>query len=233
MSQDILLIEDDAMVALSIRKALMAAGFDVTVTHNGPDGIHQARRMPPAMIVLDVVMPGMDGFDVCREIRADARIGETPVMFLTGRDSDADRIAGFRAGADDYLTKPFNLQELELRVRAILRRTGSVPELVETPDKLVVTDLELDCRTFKVRAPVGEVLLTNVQYDLLYYLMTHAGRVFSTQQLLQAVWNYPPNSGSPELVRAHIRNLREKIERQPSQPKILVTVQGHGYTIRR
>jgi two-component system alkaline phosphatase synthesis response regulator PhoP/two-component system response regulator RpaA len=174
----------------------------------------------------------MNGYDVCREIRLDDRLKHIPVLFLTARVDQADRIEGFLAGADDYLTKPFSLEELNLRIKAILRRVHGDAMADNRSDEIVVGDVVLNCRTFHVTTEKGDSLLTNVQFDLLYYLMVHDGKVFSTQQLLQAVWNYPPKTGSPELVRAHVRNLREKIEVSPSEPRHLCTVQGHGYTFR-
>ena len=137
----------------------------------------------------------------------------------------------FRAGADDYLSKPFNMEELQLRVQAILRRVQAPEEEEEEEEPLlVVGDVVLDCRTFKVTTPTDTVLLTNVQFDLLYHLMSHADQVFTSQQLLQDVWDYPPDTGSPELVRAHIKNLRDKIEPQSGEPIYIRTIQGHGYT---
>lgn len=235
MGNAILVIDDDELITLTLQRALRRWGYDVTVVHSGLDGVQQARRLPPDLIVLDVMMPGMNGFDVCREMRADDRLKDIPVLFLTARSDQADRIEGFLSGGDDYLTKPFSLEELNLRIKAILRRVLGRVEEAEEPgesDVIQVGDVVLNCRTFLVRTEKGDNLLTNVQFDLLYHLMVHAGKVFSTQQLLQAVWNYPPNTGSPELVRAHIRNLREKIETQPSNPRHICTVQGHGYTFR-
>jgi two-component system response regulator RpaA len=155
---------------------------------------------------------------------------DTPILFLTAKSKDEDKIEGFRAGGDDYLAKPFNMQELQLRIRAVLRRTG--PSQTEQPDYNLVAigDVLLDTRTFKVTTPAGTTLLTNVQFDLLYHLMSNAGQVFTSQQLLQDVWDYPRDTGSPELVRAHIKNLRDKIEPEPGQPIFICTIQGHGYT---
>jgi DNA-binding response OmpR family regulator len=176
------------------------------------------------------MMPGMDGYQVCRQLRGDPLLKEIPVLFLTAKAKDEDKIEGFRAGADDYLSKPFNMEELQLRIRAILRRMTPKHSKATPPSEVVAGSVVLDCRSFKVTTPHGTALLTNVQFDLLYHLMSHADMVFNSQQLLQDVWDYPRDTGSPELVRAHIKNLREKIEPVPNEPVYLLTVQGHGYT---
>jgi len=151
-----------------------------------------------------------------------------PILFLTARSKIEDKIEGFEAGADDYLTKPFDLRELELRVRALLRR--SMPS--EAPKTLLeIGPLSLDPRTFKLGVDGKVLLLTPVEFELLYYLMKHAGEVISTERLLQEVWEYPPGTGDPNLVRAHIKNLRSKIEPSPSNPTYIRTISRHGYII--
>jgi DNA-binding response OmpR family regulator len=186
------------------------------------------------MMVLDVMMPGMDGFEVCRQVRSDPLLGELPILFLTARGGDEDKIAGLRAGADDYLTKPFNVDELVLRIRAILRRGGSrkVGEVAPPADQILIRDLSLNCKTFTARRQGVEIMLTPVQFDLLYFLMSHPDEVFSPTKLLHDVWDYPFDAGSPDLVRVHVKNLREKVEPNPSAPEYIVTVPGHGYCIR-
>jgi DNA-binding response OmpR family regulator len=200
------------------------------VAHSGAEGLHMARRHHPDLLVLDVIMPGTDGYQVCRQVRGDPLLHSVPILFLTAKTKDEDKIEGFRAGADDFLSKPFNMQELQLRIRAILRRTVEVKPVEGNFNRINVGDVTLDTRKFKVTTPSGSSLLTNVQFDLLYHLMSNAGQVFTSQQLLQDVWDYPRDTGSPELVRAHIKNLRDKIEPEPRQPVYIRTIQGHGYT---
>lgn len=226
----ILVIDDDDLVSRTLQRALKMYDHQVMTANSGIEGLQLARRHRPDLFILDIMMPGVDGYQVCRQIRGDPLLQELPVLFLTAKAKDEDKIEGFRAGGDDYLVKPFNMQELELRVKAILRR--AVPERVEleTPNEVLVGNVVLDCRTFKVKTPYDTVLLTNVQFDLLYHLMTNADQVFNSQQLLQDVWDYPRDTGSPELVRAHIKNLREKVEPHPSDPLYIKTIQGHGYT---
>ncbi len=227
----ILAIDDDELVSRTLQRTLKMYGLNVMVARSGAEGLQLARRHPPDLMILDVIMPGLDGYQVARQVRGDPLLKELPILFLTAKVKDEDKIEGFRAGADDYMTKPFNVEELHLRVRAILRRVTAGAEAQSEPSKeVVVGNVVLDCRTFEVTTPKGKVLLTNVQFDLLYHLMSNAGTIFTSQQLLQDVWDYPKDTGSPELVRAHVKNLREKIEPTPGKPVYIRTIKGHGYT---
>jgi DNA-binding response OmpR family regulator len=244
-SINLLIIEDDEIVARTIERSLRGQEFKITTVNSGVDGLKTARRAIPDLVILDVVMPGMDGYTVCREMRADPLLAYVPILFLTAKVKDEDKIAGFVAGADDYLTKPFNVDELILRVRAILRRTqaakvsatqasngegGATP--AEDGTKITIGDYTLDTRSYELTTPNhGKLRLTPVQYDLLYHLMSHPGRIFSPARLLDEVWDYPANTGSPDLVRVHIKNLRERIEEDPSNPTFIRTVPGYGYTV--
>ncbi len=227
---NILVIDDDELVSRTLQRALKMYDHQVMTASSGIEGLQLARRHRPDLFILDIMMPGVDGYQVCRQIRGDPLLKDLPVLFLTAKAKDEDKIEGFRAGADDYLVKPFNMQELELRVKAILRRVMPQSAEPEEITEVVVGNVTLDCRAFSCDNTPWQSLLTNVQFDLLYHLMSHADQVFNSQQLLQDVWDYPRDTGSPELVRAHIKNLREKIEPQPSKPIYIVTVQGHGYT---
>ncbi|MFT7586429.1 MAG: two-component system response regulator RpaA [Cellvibrionaceae bacterium] len=228
----ILAIDDDELVSRTVQRALKLYGYHVMVARSGAEGLQLARRHRPDLFVLDVVMPGADGYQVARQIRGDPVLQDIPILFLTAKIKDEDKIEGFRAGADDYMTKPFNMEELHLRVKAILRRLQSATAKSEDErvQKIEVGEVTLDCRTFEVKTPDGKILLTNVQFDLLYHLMSNAGLIFTSQQLLQDVWDYPRDTGSPELVRAHVKNLREKIEPHPAVPVYIRTIKGHGYT---
>lgn len=228
--QTILVIDDDELVSRTLQRALKLYDYQVMVANSGAEGLHIARRHRPDLLVLDVIMPGTDGYQVCRQVRGDPLLKDVPILFLTARSKDEDKIEGFRAGGDDYLAKPFNMQELQLRIRAILRRVGNEDMGHLNNNLVAVGDVILDTRSFKVSTPAGTSLLTSVQFDLLYHLMSNAGEVFTSQQLLQDVWDYPRDTGSPELVRAHIKNLRDKIEPRPGQPTYIRTIQGHGYT---
>ena len=227
--QTILVIDDDELVSRTLQRALKLYGYQVMVAHSGAEGLQLARRYRPDLLVLDVIMPGTDGYQVCRQVRGDPILRDLPILFVTAKGKDEDKIEGFQAGGDDYLSKPFNMQELQLRITAILRRAGEKQRVTNNRRRISVGEVELDTRTFKVTTRAGTCLLTNVQFDLLYHLMSNAGQVFTSQQLLQDVWDYPRDAGSPELVRAHIKNLRNKIEPEPKQPMYICTVQGHGY----
>lgn len=229
----ILVVDDEDIVAGSIERTLRVHDFSVTVATSGVEGLNAARRHRPDLVVLDVLMPGMDGFEVCRQIRADPILSDLPILFLTARSKVEDKITGLRAGADDYLAKPFNVDELILRIRAILRRgVPAASASAAVPNQLQVRDLVLDCKSFTATSPRGTTTLTPVQFDLLYFLMSHAGDVFSPAKLLHDVWDYPFDAGSPDLVRVHVKNVREKTEPDPANPVYIITVPGHGYTIR-
>ncbi|MHC1740513.1 MAG: response regulator transcription factor [Anaerolineaceae bacterium] len=241
----ILVIEDDDIVAQTIEHCLRRESFRVILAQTGIEGLQLARRHQPNLVVLDIIMPGMDGLTVCRQMRQDSVIADTPVLMLTAKTRDEDKINGFLAGADDYLSKPFNVDEFILRVRAILRRTeshrsgtGRGGHSVQTVDDnksdlIEINGYQLDTRTFELTTPnKGKIRLTPIQYDLLYHLMRHSGEIFSPNRLLDEVWNYPLDSGSPDLVRVHIKNLRERIESDPKEPAFIETVPGFGYTIR-
>jgi DNA-binding response OmpR family regulator len=242
-SAEILVIEDDYLVARTIERSLKGDEFHVTLASRGEKGIFIARQSPPHLVILDIVMPDMDGYQVCRAMRADPLLANVPILFLTARVKPQDRIAGFRVGADDYLCKPFNVDELILRVRAILRRTRKTTptlldetvEAVEAPPHSIKLDeYVLDTRAFELHIPGREkIRLTPLQFDLLYHLMTHPGQSFSPYRLLDEVWDYPSGKGSPDLVRVHIKTLRERIETDPSTPAFIRTVPGKGYSVGR
>jgi len=231
MMSDILVVDDDRDVAQSIELALRRRGFRVTLAYSGVEALKLLRRYKPKLVILDVLMPGMSGLEVCRRLRADTNTEDLPIIFLTARGQERDRIEGLRVGADDYVAKPFNLEELVLRIKAVLRRVTGRP-VEEKATELVASGLRLDSRTFEVTTREKDgILLTPTEFDLLYHLMSHAGQVFSSDRLLQEVWDFPYDTGSTDLVRAHIKNLREKIEPNPRAPTYLRTVPRHGYTI--
>ncbi len=225
---NILVVDDDRDVAGTIERTLQRRNHQVTVAYSGAKALELIRDQRPDLVVLDIMMPRMDGIEVCERIRSLPDTASLPILFLTARSKIEDKVEGFEAGADDYLTKPFDLRELELRVRALLRRSmpSEAPKVV-----LQVGALSLDPRTFKLEVDGKVLLLTPVEFELLYYLMGNAGEVISTERLLQEVWEYPPGTGDPNLVRAHIKNLRSKIEPLPGDPTYIRTISRHGYII--
>jgi DNA-binding response OmpR family regulator len=227
-SPRILVVDDDPEVAKSIEASLRDY-YKVFVVYSGVEAIKEARRHPPDLIVLDVLMPDMDGLETCRQLRIDPVLANIPILFLTALGRPEDRVAGFRAGADDYLTKPFNLEELQLRIKAVLRRV-SRPISRPSP-KLRVRQLILDRNSYEVTTDKKQAKLTPIEFDLLYHLMMYPNEVFTSERLLQEVWDYPSESGSPDLVRMHIKNLREKIEADPRRPEFILTIPRRGYTI--
>jgi DNA-binding response OmpR family regulator len=254
---NLLIIEDDEIVARTIERSLRGNDFRISIANSGVEGLKMARRQPVDLVVLDIIMPGMDGYAVCGEMRSDPLLSEIPILFLTAKAKDEDRIAGFMAGGDDYLVKPFNIDELALRIRAILRRvrrnniqdgvgveSGESTQVdkvqesagIDKPTKpshqITVGDYVLNVRTYELSTPdKGKIRLTPVQYDLLYHLISHLGEIFSPSRLLDEVWDYPSDVGSPDLVRVHIKNLRERIEPDPRNPVFIQTIAGYGYTI--
>ncbi len=225
----ILVVDDDPEVARSIEASLRKQ-YRVFVVHSGVEAIKESRRHCPDLIVLDVLMPDMDGLETCRQLRLDPSLADVPILFLTALARPEDRVAGFRAGADDYLTKPFNLEELNLRIKAILWRV-SRPMTPPPSSVLQIRDLVLDRNTYQVTTNKKQAKLTPIEFDLLYHLMMYPDEVFTSDRLLQEVWDYPTESGSPDLVRMHIKNLREKIETDPRRPEFILTIPRRGYTI--
>jgi DNA-binding response OmpR family regulator len=225
----VLVADDEETVAQAIEHALRR-DHQVWVTHNGIEALKAARQVNPDLIVLDIVMPGMSGLEVCRELRHDPLLKSIPILFLTGLIRVEDKIEGFEAGADDYLTKPFDIRELTWRVKAILRR-AEVELPVVKASQIKIGMLTLDCQAYEVDTGDKKVLLTPIEFCLLYHLMTHPDDIFSSERLLHEVWDYPSDTGSPDLVRMHIRNLRHKIEPDSRNPRFILTVSRHGYTI--
>ncbi|OGO06286.1 MAG: hypothetical protein A2Y73_02220 [Chloroflexi bacterium RBG_13_56_8] len=233
MAYHILVVDDDVEIAQLIEISLRRQGdFNVTLASNGAEALQSARRTPPDLVILDILMPGMSGYQVCDQLRSDPLNVEVPILFLSAKGEAEDRLQGFRVGADDYVPKPFNIEELVFRVKAVLRRAYPERQPELPPPVLQVGDLTLDTKTFQVaRGKDYKILLTPVEFDLLYHLMSNAGSVFSSDQLLQEVWGYPYDTGSPDLVRMHVRNLRRKIEPDPRNPIYVRTIPRHGYTI--
>jgi DNA-binding response OmpR family regulator len=222
-AQEILVIEDEPSIAEVVELYLRRAGYQVKAVRDGSAGLKTLEQRPPDLLILDIMRPGLDGFSLLRWLRERSEI---PVIFITARREEVDRIAGLELGADDYVVKPFSPQELVSRVRAVLRRTQRSEENAEKP--LIFGDLSIDPQTRLVTLMDTEISLTSREFDLLWLLARHPRQVFTRQQLLERVWG-----GSeyidPGTVTVHLRRLREKIESDASQPTRLITVWGVGY----
>jgi len=233
----ILLVDDEQDLVWAVRHSLSDDGHEVLTAYDGMEALAVARRHRPDLVILDIVMPRLDGLQVCRKMRRDPTLAAVPILFLTVRSAIEDRIKGLDEGGDDYLVKPFDLEELKARVKALLRRSRSAPEGGSGPEGqgslLVVGPLTLDLHTRQVRVGEKTVQLTPTEFDLLHHLMTHPGEVYSSRQLLRQVWGYPPKTADPGLVRWHVKNLRAKIEPDPAHPVYIRTVPRHGYMLER
>ena len=226
----ILAVDDDPEVLGTLSRALTRDGFEVGRATSGLEALRMLSTRRPDLIILDIIMPGLDGLTVCRRIRADSRYNDLAILFLTARGQTDDVVAGLDVGGDDYVVKPFELAELTARVRALVRR-GQRNAVIDSP-LLVVGSLHLDSNTHQVKVSENPpVQLTATEHRLLRYLMEHANQALSPFHLLEAVWDYPPNTGDPDLVRAHVRNLRAKLEVNDSPSPIIRTIHGVGYMI--
>jgi DNA-binding response OmpR family regulator len=221
----IFVVEDDADIARLISHNLKAGGFNVQSFASASSVVPEAVREMPALFLLDVMLPGTDGFELCREIRQTATLSATPVIFLTAKTSEADRVKGLELGGDDYITKPFSPRELLARIRTVLRGTGQSSTEAEV---LRLGSLEIDVSSMTVQVEGRNVLTTVREFRLLEYLATHRSRVLTRDQLLDAVWKETPFV-TPRSIDVYIRRLREKIERDPAHPQYLKTLRGIGY----
>jgi len=224
VKQTIFLMEDDADIARLVRHHLESAGFAVRIYPSATGLLPEAEKGHAALFLLDIMVPGGDGLEVCRRIRQSATLAPTPVIFLTAKSSEADRVVGLELGADDYITKPFSPREMVARVKAVLRRF----ERPLAPSVVKVGDLEIDSGAMTLSVRGRSVETTATEFRLLEYLARHVGRVFTRDQLLDAVWR-DTSYVTPRSVDVYVRRIREKIERDPESPRHLRTVRGAGY----
>ncbi len=226
----ILVVDDDAEVLGTVWRALSREGHEVLLAESAEQALERIDQQRPDLIILDIMMPQKDGLEFCQELRQDQFLRTTPVLFLSARWRTDDIVRGLDAGGDDYLTKPFELKELNARVRALLRRSPPDDDL---HSKLSVGGLTLDAKTFQVSTPhLKDVQLTSTEFRVLHHLMSRPNQTHSVHELLDAIWQYPRGTGDPDLVRAHIRNLRAKIEPDTRRPTFIHTIHGVGYMVR-
>jgi|CXWL01.1.fsa_nt_gi DNA-binding response OmpR family regulator len=231
MVRNILVIEDDRDIARLVELHLHDLGYTVKITHDGVEGLREALSTSYDLMILDVMLPGMEGLELCRRIRAKSTY--TPILMLTAKSSELDRVLGLEVGADDYLTKPFSIRELLARVKALFRRaeafaSESLPKMANT---IIAGDLQVNVekRTVTLRGNAKD--LTAKEFDLLVHFAVHPGRVYTRAQLLDSVWGYG-HDGYEHTVNSHINRLRAKIEQDPARPDYILTVWGIGYKFR-
>ena len=226
MAARILIVDDEPPIVEVLAYNLKKANYEVIVARDGHEALEKARREEPALIVLDLMLPGLDGLEVCRALRREC---DVPIIMLTARDSEVDRVVGLELGADDYVVKPFSVRELIARVKNVLRRTA--PQPVEgTPDRLRVGDLDVDATRHEAHWAGTGLDLTALEFDLLHTLARHAGQVLGREQLLQQVWGYS-YYGDLRVVDAAVKRLRAKLRRAAPDVEIIATVRGVGYKL--
>ena len=223
MSTKILLIEDDIKLAQFIEMELTCENYQVSMAHNGLDGLTQSRKTPPDLVILDWMMPGLTGVEICRRLRSTG--SKVPIILVTARDEISDRVAGLDAGADDYVIKPFSIEELLARIRSNLRRTKD-----EDSDMLEFEDLSLNRRTREILRSGRAIELTVREYELLEYLMVHRQQVMTRDQILEKVWGYD-FGGDSNVIEVYVRTLRQKLE-VDNASRLIQTVRGVGYVMR-
>ena len=224
----VLIVDDEIRLVDGVRKYFEQAGFQVTAAYDGPSGLQKALNERPDIVVLDLMLPGMDGLDVCREIR---RRSNVPIIMLTARVEEADKLVGLELGADDYMTKPFSPRELVARARTVLRRAvpqSSTPDISSGPQVLVFKDFSFDIGAHQIIRGDRVESLTPTEFDLLYVLVTHKRQVLSRSQLLDAA-GLGAFEGVEKTIDVHMHNLRRKLEPDPAHPCYLLTVLGVGY----
>ena len=224
----ILVVDDEALLVKGIRFNLKSEGYDVITGSNGQEAVEMSQKEQPDLIVLDVMMPVMDGLTACSKIR---EFSDVPIILLTAKVEDMDKLIGFDHGADDYLTKPFNILELKARIRALLRRAGSA-EKKQAGNRLTAGNITLDLDARNAYKGEELVMLTAKEFDVVEFRMRNAGRVYSREALLDTIWAYEYRSDI-RTVDVHIRRLREKLEENPAQPQHILTKWGVGYYFSR
>ena len=225
MAQRVLVVDDEKLIVKGIRFSLEQEGMEVDCAYDGEEAVQKAKENEYDIILLDVMLPKLDGFEVCQQIR---EFSSVPVIMLTAKGDDMDKILGLEYGADDYITKPFNILEVKARIKAIIRRTKKKAPEKENRKVVEKGDLHLDCDSRRLNIGGKEINLTAKEFDLLELILTNPGKVYSREQLLNLVWGfeYP---GDVRTVDVHVRRLREKIETNPSDPHYVYTKWGVGY----
>jgi DNA-binding response OmpR family regulator len=227
-SSTILLVDDEDAIQKLLAYPLEREGFRVLQARDGEEALERFAAERVDLVVLDVMLPKLDGLEVCKRLRAESAV---PIIMLTARDDELDKVLGLELGADDYITKPFSIREFRSRVRALLRRAAVAGQLPETGDLISVDGLRVDLVRRSVEVRGEPVQLTYVEFELLRILASHPGRVYSRRMLLEALWG-GADYREPRTIDVHVRHLREKLERDPAAPEYILTVRGVGYRFR-
>jgi DNA-binding response OmpR family regulator len=227
----VLVVEDETAVARGLEYGLKAEGFEVRVADCGLKAVELAKSLDPHVVLLDLRLPDISGFDVCRRLRADG--ARYPIVMVTARDEEVDKVLGLELGADDYLVKPFSLRELVARVRAQLRRCYGDLSTSDSPPRIAFDDVEIDLGKLQVFRNGAPLFLTPTEFRLLRHLASKPNQTFTRDALIQSVWGYDNYVGDDRTIDVHIRHLREKVEKDPSRPVRIVTVRGFGYKFAR
>ena len=222
----VLVVDDEKSIVKGLRLSLLKDGYEVDCAYDGEEALEFARKTPYDMVLLDLMLPKIDGLAVCQQIR---EFSDMPVIMLTAKSEDMDKILGLEYGADDYVTKPFNILELKARIKAIIRRSGAASSAKADESTLKAGGLEMNTESRRVFVDGREVNLTAKEFDLLELFVTNPGKVFSREKLLAMVWGADRTAGDLRTVDVHVRRLREKIEENPSEPKYVFTKWGVGY----
>ena len=228
MAARVLVVDDDKQIVRLLQSYLEKAGFSVLTAHDGETALHTIRRERPDLILLDLMLPGRDGWDITRRLRADEHLAAIPIVMLTARVEDSDKILGLELGADDYVTKPFNPAEVVARARAVLRRASGPPRPARV---LEIRGLRLDLDQHTVSVDGRAVETTPTEFALLRALMENPNHAFTRDELIEKALGYS-YEGLDRTVDSHIKNLRKKVEGDPSQPEYIETVFGVGYRMR-
>src|SRR5690554_1094239 len=227
----ILIVEDESNILELVSYNLEKEGWLVSKAKTGEEGWEKIQEEHPDLILLDLMLPGIDGLEICRRTRQNKLTRDIPIIILTAKAEEADRVLGLESGADDYVTKPFSPRELVARIRAVLRRMDKSYSAQENKETMVLGPIKMDLRQHKVLVKEQEIDLTPKEFDLLHLLLSHPGRAFSREYLLENLWGYE-FFGDTRTVDVHVRRLRQKIEEDPAQPYWLETVRGVGYRMR-
>ena len=230
MNNKILVVDDDRAINELIKVNLELVGYSVVQAYDGIEGFAVAKQELPSLIILDVMMPDVDGYTVAQRVRLNPELKNTPILMLTALSQLNDKVKGFDIGVDDYLVKPFEMEELKVRVRALLKRTKQIPESVAVKELLNYKEITLLPETYSVKINDNIAKLTPIEFEIFYLLFQNHGNMVSSAKLLKEIWGYGPDD-DVETIRVHVRHLRSKIAKISGDKKYIATIYGGGYKL--